>query len=87
MGERPTPGHTLERINNDGNYEPGNVRWATRQEQQRNMRSNVYLEHGGIRQTASEWSRMLNHKRQNIITKRLDRGWPVKEALFGRGAK
>lgn len=38
VGRRPTPQHTLDRINNDGNYEPGNVRWATRIEQAANSR-------------------------------------------------
>ena len=39
MGRRPSGGLTLDRINNDGNYEPGNVRWATRREQQHNKRA------------------------------------------------
>jgi hypothetical protein len=38
LGKKPMPQHTLDRINNDGHYEPGNVRWATRQEQQLNRR-------------------------------------------------
>jgi len=38
VGRRPTEFHSIDRINNDGNYEPGNVRWATYQEQNRNQR-------------------------------------------------
>lgn len=40
MGNRPSPELEIDRINNDGNYEPGNVKWSTRKEQMNNMRRN-----------------------------------------------
>jgi hypothetical protein len=47
MGVRPTPQHSVERIDTNGNYEPSNCRWATRVEQQNNMRKNVHVEYKG----------------------------------------
>jgi len=58
MGERPI-GKTIERMNNNGNYEPGNCRWATKIEQGNNTRKNVFIEYDGKRKTAAEWEREM----------------------------
>ena len=57
VGNRPSPHMTLDRIDNSKGYEPGNVRWATRLEQNLNTRSNRLLELGGVRMTITQWSR------------------------------
>lgn len=58
LGPRPA-GRTLGRIDNDKGYEPGNCRWETRKQQQRNQRGNRYLECAGTRQTITEWADAL----------------------------
>lgn len=67
---------SLERINVNGNYEPGNCKWATSTEQCRNMRHNVFITHGGETRTLIEWAgRSGIH--ENIIRRRHKAGLPL----------
>lgn len=68
MGERPA-GQTLERINNDGDYEPGNCRWATRREQGSNKRNSRYIEANGESLPLSEWARRLGCSHAAILAR------------------
>lgn len=80
MGPHPGAGYSLERLNNDGHYAPGNVRWATAKEQGRNKRNNVYLTFRGERLHVSEWASRTGLRVHNI-TNRLSLGWTVERAL------
>lgn len=60
MGLRPSRGHSLDRYpDNNGNYEPGNVRWATRDEQSRNKRTNRWITFGGKTLVLEDWATLL----------------------------
>lgn len=87
MGSRPD-GMSIERIKNELGYFKENCKWATRSEQQNNMRRNRVIKFQGESRNLTQWARILNIK-PNAISTRLDRGWSVEDALSrpisGRG--
>lgn len=80
MGRKPHPKYTIERTNVDGDYEPGNCRWVSRQDQNRNKRNSVFVTYQGKRMLLIDLVEQLNLSR-GVVYGRLKAGWTLAQAL------
>jgi hypothetical protein len=80
MGPRPSPKHSIERLNNDGPYSKENCVWATMKEQTRNRRMNVFVTYKGETKCIADWAEYFGISRQRLSAM-LRRGVATQEEL------
>lgn len=80
VGQRPGPDYTLERKNNERNYTPRNVRWATKRDQQRNTSRNHNVTINGVTKCISAWVEDFEIC-PSVVGGRIKSGWPPMKAL------
>ena len=89
MGLKPTTKHTIHRINNEGNYEPSNCKWADAFEQGAGKRTSRYFTAGGVTMTVAQWARRIGCSRQALRYRINHGGDPLKiiSLKFHKGNK
>jgi hypothetical protein len=80
MGSSYRDGLTIDRINNNGNYEPSNCKWSTYEEQGNNKRNNHIIEYNGISKSIAQWEKELGYPK-DLISAILRRKWSVDRAI------
>ena len=81
MGTKPSPKHSLDRIDNDGDYSDENCKWSTKAEQDNNRRSNRLITIGCVTLTIAQWTKEMGFG-QNVIYNRLKIGWSEFDAVM-----
>jgi hypothetical protein len=87
MGRRPSLKHGIERIDNDGDYEPGNCRWTTQAEQSKNRRNNIRITIGGETRILKDWTRHFRVPYKRAWRRIRKLGWSPERALEIVGAE
>lgn len=80
MGKRPSPNHTIDREDVNGNYELSNCRWATKKEQGRNKTNSRFFTYKGIKRCASEWCELYGMA-NSTFHNRIIKGWSIEKTL------
>ena len=81
IGHPPSDSHTIERIDNEGHYEPGNCCWATQEEQANNKRNSRKITYQGRTQTIAQWAREVGLSTITLWMRLYRYGWSVEKAL------
>jgi hypothetical protein len=80
VGEPPSDIHTIDRIETNGNYQPGNVKWSTPTEQANNRRNNINITYNEETHTLKQWAdKIILH--EDTLWRRLNSGWSIEKAL------
>jgi hypothetical protein len=81
IGDRPSKHHSVERIDNNGDYEAGNCVWATDVEQSRNKRTNVNITHDGRTQCLADWAKESKFSESNFYYRYYKKKWSISQLM------